>query len=173
MIHKAVPDTRHFVYSTHTKENPDFHRRLEMYCQFATPLSGEALDNFGEATEVLCIVPEGRGHAAAEIAGSLRQYSVIKATSPLDGRSIWVEIFPSMVSKSQMVRWLADRVGLQQGDICAVGNDYNDEDLLRWAGQSFLVANGPTILKSVFQGVASNDDGGVGEAVAYWLSCRQ
>jgi hydroxymethylpyrimidine pyrophosphatase-like HAD family hydrolase len=174
MIHKPVPDTRHFVYSTQAKDNPDFHRRLGMYCQFASPLSWEILDSFGGATEVLCIVPEVRGHGvAAEIAGSLSQYSVIKATSPLDGESIWVEIFPSAVSKSQMVKWLAGQVGLQQADICAVGNDYNDEDLLRWAGKGFIVANGPQALKSIFHGVASNDAGGVGEAVAHWLSGRQ
>lgn len=173
MIHKPVPDTRHFVYSTHGKRNPDFHRRVEMYRQFAAPLSSQTLDNFGEATEILCIVPGPGGHAvAADIAALLQQYSVIKATSPLDGKSVWIEIFPPTVSKSLMVKWLAGSVGLQRGDICAVGNDYNDEDLLRWAGQSFMVANGPPALKTDFQGVASNDDGGVGEAVARWLARR-
>ena len=171
MIHRPVPDTRHFLYSVNEGNNPDFHARLKMYSNFATCLSPEALDNVGGATQVLCIVPADRGHqVAAEIAETLKQCSVIKATSPLDGMSIWVEIFAPNVSKSKGVKWLADTVGLRQDAICAVGNDYNDQDLLRYAGRSFLMANGPSALKANFEGVASNDNGGVGEAVARWLS---
>lgn len=170
MIHKPVPDTRHFLYRRNGGDNPDFHTRLQMYGDFATPLSPESLDDFGGATQVLCIVPEHGGHEfAAEIKGILKQCSVIKATSPLDGKSIWIEIFAPTVSKSQAVKWLADSLGLKQNNICAVGNDYNDEDLLHWAGKSFIVANGPSSLKALFQSVASNDTGGVGEAVALWL----
>lgn len=174
MIHRPVPDTPHFLYSHNGSNNPDFQRRLKMYGDFATLLSAEALDTFGGATEVLCIVSDERGHdIAAEIADALEQCSVIKATSPLDGKSIWIEIFAPTVSKSQAVKWLADFIGLQQNNICAVGNDYNDEDLLHWAGQSFMVGNGPPSLKALFQTVASNDNGGVSEAVARWLTLVQ
>lgn len=171
MIHRMVPDTKHFLYSTNCSSNPDFHTRLEMYGDFATPLSPEALDNFGGATEIICIVSDERGHKiAVDIASTLTQCSVIKATSPLDGKSIWIEIFAPTVSKSQAVKWLAKTVGLRQNNICAVGNDYNDEDLLHWAGQGFIVANGPPHLKALFRSVASNDNGGVSEAAARWLT---
>jgi hydroxymethylpyrimidine pyrophosphatase-like HAD family hydrolase len=180
MIHRPVPDTRYFHYSHNGSENPDFYRRLEMYQDFATLLTPEALLNFGEATEIICIVPGhndldgthgNNGHeVAAAIADACRQCNVIKATSPLDGQSMWIEIFPPTVSKSQAVSWLADSIGLQQNLVCAVGNDYNDEDLLHWSGQSFIVANGPPSLKALFQSVASNDNGGVNEAVSRWLS---
>lgn len=174
MIHKPVPDTRHFLYSFNGGDNQDFHTRLQMYGDFAAPLSPETLEDFGGATQVLCIVPEARGHEfAAEIKSILKQCSVIKATSPLDGKSIWIEIFAPTVSKSQAVKWLADSVGLEQSNICAVGNDYNDEDLLHWAGKSFIVANGPSSLKALFQRVASNDNGGVSEAVTIWLSTKK
>jgi len=171
MIHRPVPNTKYFLYSSNGSDNPDFHTRLKMYGDFATLLSPESLRNCGGATQVLCIVPVERGHdIATEIAGDLRQCSVIKATSPLDGKSIWIEIFAPTVSKSMAVQWLSEAIGLQRNNICAVGNDYNDEDLLRWAGQSFIVANGPPSLKALFQSVASNDNGGVGEAVSRWLA---
>lgn len=171
MIHRPVPDTSHFLYSHNGSNNPDFHRRLKMYSDFATLLSAEMLENFGGATEVLCIVPDEKGHeVAARVAAELKQCSVIKATLPLDGKSIWIEIFAPTVSKSQAVKWLSESIGLKQNTICAVGNDYNDEDLLHWAGQGFMVANGPQSLKALFQSVASNDDGGVSEAVDRWLT---
>jgi hypothetical protein len=171
MIHRPVPDTSHFLYSHNGTNNPDFYRRLEMYGDFATLLSAETLDTFGGATEVLCIVPGETGHeVAARAAADLKQCSVIKATSPLDGKSIWIEIFAPTVSKSQAVKWLSESIGLPQNTICAVGNDYNDVDLLHWAKQGFMVANGPPSLKALFQSVASNDDGGVSEAVDRWLT---
>jgi hypothetical protein len=171
MIHRPVPDTSHFLYSHNGTNNPDFHRRLQMYGDFATLLSAETLHSFGGATEVLCIVSDETGHeVAARVAVALNQCSVIKATSPLDGKSIWIEIFAPTVSKSQAVKWLSESIGLPQNTICAVGNDYNDVDLLHWAEQGFMVANGPPSLKTLFQSVASNDDGGVSEAVDHWLT---
>ncbi|MCP4340285.1 MAG: HAD-IIB family hydrolase [Desulfobulbaceae bacterium] len=171
MIHRPVPDTRHFLYSLNGDNNPDFKSRLEMYGDYGTPISTEALNEFGGATQVLCIVPGDRGHnVATEITSILKQCSVIKATSPLDHNSIWIEIFAPTVSKSKAVKWLADTVGLDRTNICAVGNDYNDEDLLHWAGSSFMVANGPPSLKAIFRGVASNDNCGVCEAAARLLA---
>jgi len=170
MIHKPVPDTRHFLYSAHGKDNPDFHARLKIYNDFAAPLTPDSLAHFGEATEVLCIASQDKGHEyAARIAKTLKQFSVIKATSPLDGKSVWIELFAPNVSKSQATRLLAERVGVDRKNICAVGNDFNDEDLLEWAGQGFVVSNGPQSIKSRFEVVASNNEGGVSEAVNRWL----
>jgi hypothetical protein len=127
------------------------------------------LAGFGGATEVLCIVSQDHGHQiAARLAGIFKQFSVIKATSPLDGKSLWIEIFAPSVSKSKAAKWLAETCGVVRDMVCAVGNDYNDEDLLRWAGQSFVVANSPQVLQTQFKTVASNNNGGVAEAAARW-----
>lgn len=172
MIHKPIPDTRSFLYRCRGGENPDFHRRLALYRDFAAPLFPEALGQtqIGGATEVLCIVPKENGHDIADhLALALGQFSVIKATSPLDGQSIWIEIFAPAVSKCQAVRWLAGEIGVAREQICAVGNDYNDEDLLHWAGTSFVVGNSPAAMLADFQTVVSNNEGGVSEAAARWL----
>jgi len=170
MIHKKIPETAHFLYAQHTADNPDFLRRLDIYKDFGAPVSAAGLAGFGEATEVLCIVPEVGGHAvAARLLEICKEFSVIKATSPLDGKSLWIEIFASGVSKSQAARWLADLLGFDRQQVCGVGNDYNDEDLLYWAGQSFVVANSPPSLRKGFPIVAANTHGGVAEAAARWL----
>lgn len=78
-----------------------------------------------------------------EIRQALTGFSVILATSPLDHESAWVEVFPRGVCKSRSAQWLASRLGIEQKDVAAVGNDYNDQDLLEWAGQAFVVENAP------------------------------
>lgn len=174
MIHQPVPETRVFHYCCHSnRDNPDFHRRLALYNSHGAPLSPEALAGGRGATEILCIVPAESGHQIArQLAGCLREYSVIKATSPLDGKSIWIEIFAPTVSKARAVRWLAEGLSLCREQVCAVGNDYNDEDLLEWAGLGFVVANSPDSLRARFSVVASNNEAGVSEAASRWLRSR-
>ncbi len=169
MVQKPVPDTNHFIYSSHGGHNPDFHARIALYDGFATPLTPESLVNFGKATQLICIVPAEDGdRVTAHIAAKFKHLNVIKATSPLDKKSIWIEIFSPEVSKSQAAAWLAGNLGLDSSNTCAVGNDYNDEDLLRWAGAGFMTENGPESLKDSFSTVVSNNNGGVSAAASCW-----
>ena len=170
MVHRPIPETHHFLYRFQGTENPDFLRRLSIYQDFASELPLGPLEPTGSATEVLCIVPGPQGQeVAARLAQKFPEYSVIRATSPLDGSSSWIEIFAPAVSKSQSVAWLAEKLFVSREKTCAVGNDYNDEDLLAWAGGSYIVANGPEQLKDLYSTVVSNNEGGVSEAVLRWL----
>ena len=54
----------------------------------------------------------------------------------------------------------------------AIGNDYNDMDLLEWTGSGYVVDNAPVELKDRFCPVASNNHGGVADAVERWLDGR-
>ena len=106
----------------------------------------------------------------AEVAAVLDGLNVVRTTSPLDHRSTWIEIFPGGVSKSAGAAWLAARHALDAGDVVAVGNDWNDCDLLAWAGCSFVVGNAVAELRARHATVAANDAGGVSEAVRCWLA---
>lgn len=170
MIHKPVPETRYFLYRQKSKVNPDFQTRLQLYGEFAAPLNRESFAGIEGATEILCIAAGTKGHKiAAKIGMDLKMFSVIKATSPLDGWSIWIEIFAAGVSKSRALSWLTDCLQIPRTRVCAVGNDYNDEDLLHWAGKSFVVSNSPSSLRECFPSVSSNNRHGVAEAVAGWI----
>ena len=170
MVHRAVPDTHQFHYRLHSKNNPDFSRRVDINRDHAMEIPQGGLLRAEKATEILCVVPGSMGRdITSKIAAAFSQFSVIRATSPLDGESTWVEIFNPAVSKSQAVEWLAGRLGIAKENTCAVGNDYNDEDLLHWAEKSYIVSNSPSSLQAFFEMVASNNDGGVSEAIGCWL----
>jgi HAD superfamily hydrolase (TIGR01484 family) len=150
MVHRTIPDNHMFAYFRSREGNTDFERRIELYQQFAIPLAGAA-DNFGPATQLLAVVPPGNAEPAL-------------------GKSTWIEIFPSTVSKSQTSAWLADKLGIDNHSIGSVGNDYNDLDLLEWTASSYVVNNAPADIKNRFACVASNNDGGVAEAARRWLA---
>jgi HAD superfamily hydrolase (TIGR01484 family) len=170
MVHRKIPDNHMFTYFRSNEGNADFERRLKLYDRFAAPLA-ETNDGFGPATQLLAVVPPEGGHAALQnIRSELADYSVIRTTSPLDGKATWIEVFPAAVSKSHTSSWLAEKLGIDKRDIVSVGNDYNDLDLLEWTDKSYVVDNAPADLKNRFTAVASNNNGGVAEAATRWLA---
>ncbi|MGD8292240.1 MAG: HAD-IIB family hydrolase [Desulfobacterales bacterium] len=169
MIHRTIPDNHKFSYFRSNRGNEDFERRLQLYNQFAVSLK-DSIDGFGPATQLLAVVPDKSSHAALEkVRSDLPDFSVIRTTSPLDGKATWIEIFPSEVSKSKTAAWLAEEFNIEKNKIVSIGNDYNDLDLLEWTATSFVVDNAPDDLKSRFTPVASNNNGGVAEAANRWL----
>jgi len=170
MIHRTIPDNHMFSYFRSNGGNDDFERRLKLYSRFAVPLN-ETTDDFSPATQLLAVVPDRGSHAVLEkVRSELPDYSVIRTTSPLDGKATWIEIFPTVVSKSRTAAWLAEELKIDKRDIVSVGNDYNDLDLLEWTNNSYVVDNAPADLKNRFTGVASHNHGGVAEAARRWLA---
>lgn len=173
MVHRPIPDNHVFGYFESSPANADFKRRIDLYSQFAFPLD-EVSDGFGMATQLLAILPPGGSLQVLEtIRKKLPDFNVIQTTSPLDGHSIWIEIFPAAVSKGLTVAWLTAEFDLDPGRTIAIGNDYNDLDLLEWTGSSFVVENAPDDLKKRFPVVASHNESGVAEAVERWLATGQ
>jgi hypothetical protein len=168
MVHRPIPDNHYFAYQSTGRDNPDFVRRCQRYRDFATPFT--AASQCETACQVLAIDPrDGPRSHYESVKQQLPELKVIRSTSPLDGRSTWIEIFPPAVSKGRAGAWLARQHKLAPDHVLALGNDYNDLDLLRWAGQSFVVSNAPADLKQQYRSVRSNNDDGFAEAVNLWM----
>ena len=172
MIQHPIPDNHVFAYFRSGTGNADFERRISLYRPFAYPLESTS-SAFGFATQLIAILPpQNPTRILKQIRNELAQYNVIQATSPLDGKSIWIEIFPATVSKSLAAAWVAHEMGISRQNTASVGNDYNDLDLLEWTGSSYVVDNAPEDLKNRFPTVASNNNGGVAEVIERWASIQ-
>ena len=173
MVHRPIPDNHVFGYFESTPANADFKRRIDLYSQFAFPLDDIA-NGFGTAAQLLAILPPADSLQVIEtIRNKLPDFNIIQTTSPLDGQSIWIEIFPAAVSKGLTVAWLTAEFDVDPGRTLSIGNDYNDLDLLNWTANSFVVKNAPDDLKKRFPVVASNNENGVAEAIERWLAASK
>lgn len=173
MIHDPIPDNHQFMYRRANAFNPDFDSRLRLYRGHCRSLEEADIFKSGyRAAQIVAIIPPERFRKdlIEQIRCEVKNLSVIRATSPLDGKSVWIEIFPSRVSKSQTIAWLADRLEITAENTLMVGNDYNDMDLLEWCGRGFVVGNAPAELKAKYSTVASNDHSGVNDAIQTWLA---
>ena len=108
--------------------------------------------------------PPGPGRHA-EVVSAFPGFQVLRSTSPLDGASTWIEIFPLGVNKAAAAAWLWQRGSAPPLSSMAIGNDYNDLALLDWADASFVVGNAPAELRARYATVSSNEDAGFSEAV--------
>jgi hydroxymethylpyrimidine pyrophosphatase-like HAD family hydrolase len=177
MVHRPLPDNHYFVYYRSGRENPDFQARLAVYRQFATPGKDGVLP-MRRASQFLAVEPDvGVQESVRDLPGpsllrSLRRdlqgLNVVRTTSPLDGRSRWIEVFPSKVSKSLAAAWLAGSLGVDRRMVLGVGNDFNDLDLLEWAPHGFLVGGAAPELLERFPQVSRGGDDDFSEVVALW-----
>ncbi|HKE93214.1 MAG TPA: HAD family hydrolase [Povalibacter sp.] len=154
MLHAPIPTQHIFHFHRTGNPNPDFERRLARYAA-----DGRILDHSGArrpASQLLAVSPHGDpDEPFATLRQELSQLSVIRATSPLDGHSMWIEAFAPGVSKSQAAAWIAHTRDITREAAWAIGNDYNDWDLLRWAGRAAVIHDAPAAMRSEFTAVNS------------------
>jgi len=163
MIQSPIPDNHKFFYYHSGRENPDFHRRIELYKKFAEPLNTN-LKDYGPASQIIAISEDGK-HIFSKIKNKIKNIHIVRSTSPLDYKTNWIEIFAQGISKAHTARWLCDKLGISHNNTLAIGNDYNDVKLLEWANASFVVENAPEEIKECFTVTKSNNNSGFSEAV--------
>jgi hydroxymethylpyrimidine pyrophosphatase-like HAD family hydrolase len=172
MVHLPVPDNHRFIYRLSGRDNPDFARRPRT-AQRSLPGNGPSDTDAMSASQLLAILPpEIEETVFEDVRFALPECNIIKTTSPLDGRTRWMEIFPGNVSKGRTTAWLAEHLGIVRENVAAIGNDYNDIDMLEWSGKAYVVKNAPESMKKVFIEVASNEENGLSEAVDRWIEDR-
>lgn len=138
-----LPESR--ILWSHTVSSPDgprrdFHHRLARHyggeAPREFPADWDGGDGIGQLLAVYGAEEEAEATAVAE---ELRRrgYAITRATSPVDGRSIWIEVFSVGVGKAAAAAWVAEHFapGARR---YALGNDYNDLDLLAWADSAAL-----------------------------------
>lgn len=168
MLHHAVPENHLGLFHRTSGRNPDFERRIQLYAGYMRPFRLEELG--GPMCQALVIEPPPSPGSYPALLRELAEYSVLRATSPLDGASTWIEVFPPGVCKSAAAGWLRRAKAEPNTLSLAVGNDYNDVDLLDWADSSCVVGNAPPELRARYRTVASHDASGFSEAVQHALS---
>ncbi len=103
-----------------------------------------------------------RVHARlAELNGEV---TVLRTEYPKRDLSI-IDVLHAKCSKGVAVERWARHMGIARDQVTAIGDNYNDIEMLESAGEAFVVANAADELKDRWPVVPSNDDCGVAAAV--------
>lgn len=165
MIHDAAPDNVKFAWWSRKNAlpspsgNSDFFHRVALYEGFHRRLQEQPHGWDAAAAQIICIIPPGNpSEMIQHLTSRLPRCNVIRTTSPLDGQSTWIEIYPEIVSKGQTCDWLVRRATHPEAttvSTIAIGNDFNDLDLLHWAEKAYVVSDAPAELKEIFAEIPS------------------
>jgi hydroxymethylpyrimidine pyrophosphatase-like HAD family hydrolase len=107
------------------------------------------------------------------ITEQVSELSTVICSSPYGDGSFWLEIYPPGVSKGQAANMLALSLGLTSDDAVALGNDYNDTDLLSWAGVAYMSIDSPPELKKLYKIMPRAGEGSLEFVLSRYLKNNQ
>ncbi|MBS1661937.1 MAG: HAD family phosphatase, partial [Bacteroidetes bacterium] len=73
----------------------------------------------------------------------------------------YLEVMDSRGSKSNAVKFISERLGLKPSEIIAMGDNYNDKEMIQFAGMGVAMGNAPDEIKAAADFVTdtNNNDG--------------
>jgi hydroxymethylpyrimidine pyrophosphatase-like HAD family hydrolase len=86
-----------------------------------------------------------------------------------------LDVLHPEASKGAGLAAVADEQGLGRDEVMAVGDNYNDLEMLEWAGTGVLMGNADPALgeSGHFHATATNDDDGVAAAIERFVLQQQ
>ncbi len=152
-VHFAIPENHKYHYfKSYDDKESDFNYRNLVNKKIAYKLN--SLDDLSDATQFLVITMNLAD--LNKLNSKFPNMKTIRASSPIDGKSIWLEIFNSNVSKAKGAVYVCRKLNISQDKTLSIGNDYNDIDLLNWTNRSYVVENAPDDIKSNYSACCSN-----------------
>jgi len=168
-IQLEAPHSHQFVHTPFHNQTSDFYFRVNQHSLFGKPIDPKNLPK--QASEFIVIDSSKSAISTYEkiVSDLSSDFNVVRATSPLDGQSIWIEIFPQSTSKAHAADLLRARHKIELKDTFALGNDYNDLQLLSWAGNSLVVGDAPQDLLEKYAAVNKHTESAFAHAIEIWL----
>lgn len=82
----------------------------------------------------------------------------------------YLEIMPSNASKTSAIEVLCKRFDIQRSEVIAIGDNYNDINMIEFAGLGIAMNNAPDAVKQYADDITlSNDEDGVAEAIKKYI----
>ncbi|MCK9256286.1 MAG: HAD family phosphatase [Bacteroidales bacterium] len=159
MVQLPVPNNHYFHHFSSANPSPDFLSRITYY----ETKGIKPIINCPENASQFVVICQKENGQLELISKKFPELKVVKATSPLDNKSIWIEILPPNISKASGIEFIRKLKKIELKNIITVGNDYYDLDMLNYSlkENSYLVENAPEEIKNGFKIIESNENEGV------------
>ncbi len=166
-IKGTIPNCHTYLYKQHSEYNSDLEVLNSRYANFCKEFKDDY--QLTDASRIICFTEDIAD--IERIAALCPNFDIIRATSPINNQTIWVEIYPPGVNKGSAVVELCEMHDISLRNTAGLGNDYNDIHFLECVGNPYLVANAPDDLKKRFNSLSGgNEHNPLSELVAI-LNC--
>ncbi|MBQ6473276.1 MAG: HAD family phosphatase [Victivallales bacterium] len=171
MVLAPLEDCPRFVYRRFGRlENActDFDKRLAEYAGMSRLLAEGEESRLATACQFLIFLPSGDARLERLRDCLADDFTFVHSNSPYGGTTVWAEVFSRAAGKARAGEWLASQPDLDITATYALGNDFNDLDMLRWADHAMVTPNAPAALQAMFPVTQADTDGAFAEAVQRW-----
>ncbi len=166
-VRNKVPQGHIYKYKQYSDKNADFERINEIYKEFIEELIN--FDSFEDASRFLCISDNEK--IIDEVYQNFPDFGIVRATSSIDNKTIWMEIFTKNVNKGSSLSYLSKQLNFSLNNTLGIGNDYNDIDFLNLIGLSYMVENASDNLKNLYLKTVSCENNPLSEVLRNYFSC--
>lgn len=128
----------------------------------------EPLDELSsrEVTRIIIRDPESEADEFLALARRLNLHGV----SYFVGWSNWLDIAPEGVDKAAGLESVTRRLGVSSADVLAMGDGYNDIEMLTWAGRGVALGDAPNDVQNSADAVTGRfADGGTAAELSRWF----
>jgi len=153
------------VYTARPRPEADLYAKIAMVPYHAVgPLSAWI---HAEATKLVLVEldPQRVPARMAELAAWMGSLGTVT-------RSLawFIEVVNPEVSKSRALALVASRLGVPQAEVCAIGDNKNDQDMIAWAGFGAAMETAPPEVKAVARYVTTTPDrAGVADVIERFI----
>jgi HAD superfamily hydrolase (TIGR01484 family) len=104
-------------------------------------------------------------HASEEDFVELAERVGLQSINYYIGWTAWLDLAPAGVSKASGLATICERLGVDAGDVLAIGDGRNDVEMLRWAGRGVAMGQAPLEVQEAADDVTATvqDDGAARE----------
>jgi Cof subfamily protein (haloacid dehalogenase superfamily) len=165
-VSEIFPDNHNFYWWLN-HECPEIRRYIDVHSQMGNAeeiVPGRAYNS----SQLLLFFSKISGEfekVKKELLGKFSELSIIRTTSPLDDKWLWMEIFPKGISKAHGIAEICHLKGINQKETLGIGNDFNDLEMLNFTHLSYVVHNSPEELKEKFLISLPHHESGFSHAV--------
>ena len=121
----------------------------------------------GPVSRVIIRDPAATADDFVELAARLG----LHGTDYVVGWTAWLDLSPVGVSKASGLALVAERLGVGQGDVLAIGDGRNDMEMLRWAGRGVAMGQAVEEVRAAADAVTETVyDDGVAVELGRWFA---
>ena len=161
-VHLPIPENHHMLFYSANPNHKDLTDYTSYYQEFVKSFD---FNNIPERATQVIVLLNDKIKLFDTFTNKLTPLKTILTTSPINHKSMWMEVFNPKVSKAYGVKQVIDYLNINNTFVFSIGNDFNDIDMLKNADAAFVVSNAPSELKKQFKVTDSNNNSGFSKAV--------
>lgn len=169
IVQKGIPDCHIFYYDTLDESNLERRSRIERNIARCARVN-DLIDILeGDPGEITVLDTDERIIRCREMLRAAElDCRLIYSTSPFTPGYSWLEILPREATKGNALKFLAGCLGIDRGNVLAVGDNYNDIEMIDWAGIGVAVGSAEPGVRKYADVVLPDNGQGILNMRLFW-----